>query len=166
MSADFMTVRLHLPGVRVTGVVVDTPTELVVGVVSVKKLSKCPHCGCSCRGVHDRRQREIRDLEHGGRRTVLLWTQRRLVCDHCGKRHIETHPQFEGCMARRLARRLVQDAQVMPLSCGVPPPPNWLASDHGTGYRLVRADRGSASPSKVSGVADRRDIDHKNGTGM
>ena len=52
MSADFMTVRLHLPGVRVTGVVVDTPTELVVGVVSVKKLSKCPHCGCSCRRVH------------------------------------------------------------------------------------------------------------------
>ena len=96
MSADFMTVRLHLPGVRVTGVVVDTPTELVVGVVSVKKLSKCPQCGCSCRRVHDRRQREIRDLEHGGRRTVLLWTQRRLVCDHCGKRHIETHPQFEG----------------------------------------------------------------------
>ena len=115
MSADFMTVRLHLPGVRVTGVVVDTPTELVVGVVSVKKLSKCPQCGCSCRRVHDRRQREIRDLEHGGRRTVLLWTQRRLVCDHCGKRHIETHPQFEGCMTRRLARRLVQDAQVMPI---------------------------------------------------
>ena len=74
MSADFMTVRLHLPGVRVTGVGVDTPTELVVGVVSVKKLSKCPHCGCSCRRVHDRRLREIRDLEHGGRRTVLLWT--------------------------------------------------------------------------------------------
>ncbi len=34
-----MTVRLHLPGVRVTGVVVDTPTELVVGVSSVKKLA-------------------------------------------------------------------------------------------------------------------------------
>ena len=115
MSADFMTVRLHLPGVRVTGVVVDTPTELVVGVVSVKKLSKCPHCGCSCRRVHDRRRREIRDLEHGGRRTVLLWTQRRLVCDHCGKRHIETHPQFQGGLTRRLARRLVQDAQVMPI---------------------------------------------------
>ena len=49
--------RLHLPGVRVTGVVVDTPTELVVGVVSVKKLSECPHCGCSCQKVHDRRQR-------------------------------------------------------------------------------------------------------------
>ena len=115
MSADFMTVRLHLPGVRVTGVVVDTPTELVVGVVSVKKLSKCPHCGCSWRRVHDRRRREIRDLEHGGRRTVLLWTQRRLVCDHCGKRHIETHPQFQGGLTRRLARRLVQDAQVMPI---------------------------------------------------
>ena len=34
--------RLHLPGVRVTGVVVDTPTELVVGVVSVKKLVQVP----------------------------------------------------------------------------------------------------------------------------
>ena len=161
MSADFMTVRLHLPGVRVTGVVVDTPTELVVGVVSVKKLSKCPHCGCSCRRVHDRRQREIRDLEHGGRRTVLLWTQRRLVCDHCGKRHIETHPQFEGCMTRRLARRLVQDAQVMPIRA--------VSRRHRISWHLIMElvtdwsgrGRGSASPSKVSGVADRRDIDQK-----
>jgi hypothetical protein len=39
MNADVMPIRLHLRGVRVTGVVVDTLTELVVGVVSVKKLS-------------------------------------------------------------------------------------------------------------------------------
>ncbi len=129
MSADFMTVRLHLPGVRVTGVVVDTPTELVVGVISVKKLSKCPHCGCSCWRVHDRRQREIRDLEHGGRRTVLLWTQRRLVCDHCGKRHIETHPQFQGGLTCRLARRLVQDAQVMPIRA--------VSRRHRVGWHLI-----------------------------
>ena len=32
MSFDVMRVRLHLRGVRVTGVVVDTPTELVVEV--------------------------------------------------------------------------------------------------------------------------------------
>ena len=94
---------------------------------------------------------KIRDLEHGGRRTVLLWTQRRLVCDHCGKRHIETHPQFQGCMTRRL----VQDAQVMPRSGGGPPSPDWVASDHGAGYRLVRAGRDSAAPSEVSGVVDR-----------
>ena len=39
MSVDVMSVRLHLRGVRVTEVVVDTPSELVVGVVSVRKLS-------------------------------------------------------------------------------------------------------------------------------
>ena len=42
MSFDVMRVRLHLRGVGVTGVVVDTPAELVVEVVSVRKLSSCP----------------------------------------------------------------------------------------------------------------------------
>ena len=113
MSADVMSVRLHLRGVRVTEVVVDTPSELIVG--ATKNLSGCPGCGRSCRRVHDRRQRQIRDLEVSGRRTVLLWTQRRYVCDVCGKRHMETHSEFLGGMTRRLARRLVQDAQVMPI---------------------------------------------------
>ena len=45
MSADVMSVHLHLRGVRVTEVAIDTPPELVVGVVSTKKLSGCPHCG-------------------------------------------------------------------------------------------------------------------------
>ena len=63
--------------------------------------------------VHDRRQRQIRDLEISGRRTVLLWILRGFVCDWCGKRHMEAHPQFVGSITRRLARRLVQDAQVM-----------------------------------------------------
>ena len=78
--------------------------------------SRCPHCGRSCQRVHDRRQRQIRDLEVSGRRTVLLWTQRRFVCDGCGRRHMETHAQFLGAMTRRLTRRLVQDAQVMSIS--------------------------------------------------
>ena len=129
MSFDVMRVRLHLRGVRVTGVVVDTPAELVVGVVSVRKLSSCPFCGRSCRRVHDRRRREIRDLEHGGRSTVLWWTQRRFVCGACGKRHMETHPQFEGSITRRLARRLVQDAQVMPIAA--------VSRRHRVGWHLV-----------------------------
>ena len=129
MSFDVMRVRLHLRGVRVTGVVVDTPAELVVGVVSVRTLSSCPFCGFSCQQVHDRRRREIRDLEHGGRSTVLLWTQRRFVCGHCGKRHMENHPQFEGSITRRLARRLVRDAQVMPISA--------VSRHHGVGWHLV-----------------------------
>ena len=129
MSFDVMRVRLHLRGVGVTGVVVDTPAELVVGVVSVRKLSSCPFCGRSCRRVHDRRRREIRDLEHGGRPTVLLWTQRRFVCNNCGKRHMETHPQFLGGLTRRLARRLVQDAQVMPIAA--------VSRRHRVGWHLV-----------------------------
>ena len=112
---DVMPIRLHLRGVRVTGVIVDIPGELEVGVVSVKKLSSCPHCGRSCRRVHDRRQRRIRDLDVSGRLTVLLWTQRRYVCDWCGKRHVKTHSEFLGGITRRLARRLVQDARVMPI---------------------------------------------------
>ena len=93
--SDVMLIRLHLRGVRVTEVVVDTLTELVVGVVSVKKLSGCPYCGRSCRRVRDRRQRRIRDLEVSGRLAVLLWTQRRYVCD-CGKRHMVNRPGFIG----------------------------------------------------------------------
>ena len=133
MSADVMRVRLHLRGVRVTEVVVDAPTELVVGVVATKKLSGCPGCGRSCRRVHDRRQRQIRDLEISGRRTVLLWTQRRFVCDRCGRRHMGIHAQLVGCITRRLARRLVQDAQVMSIQTVHLPLPCELASHHGPG---------------------------------
>ena len=96
MSADLMSVRLHLRGDRVTGVVVDIPGEFVVGVVSTRKLSSCPFCGRSCRRVHDGCEREVCDLEIGGRLTVLLWTQRRFVCDRCEKRHLEPMPSSRG----------------------------------------------------------------------
>ncbi len=46
-----MLIRLHLGGVQVAEVVLDTLTELVVGVVSAEKLSSCPCCGRSCRRV-------------------------------------------------------------------------------------------------------------------
>ena len=35
------------------------------------------------------------------------------MCDECGKRHMENPFPVLGGMTRRLARRLVQDAQVM-----------------------------------------------------
>ena len=132
MSFDVMRVRLHLRGVRVTGVVVDTPAELVVGVVSVRTLSSCPFCGFSCQQVHDRRRREIRDLEHGGRSTVLLWTQRRFVCGHCGKRHMENHPQFEGSITRRLPPAAGPGRSGDADQCGVPALWGGVASGHGT----------------------------------
>ena len=132
MSFDVMRVRLHLRGGSCDRCGGGHPRRVGGGVVSVRKLSSCPFCGRSCRRVHDRRRREIRDLEHGGRSTVLWWTQRRFVCGACGKRHMETHPQFEGSITRRLARRLVQDAQVMPIAAVSRRPPCGVASGHGT----------------------------------
>ena len=137
------------------------PTDLVVRAVSTKKLSECPHCVRSCWRVHDRCQRQIRDLEMSGRRTVLLWTQRRFVCDECGKRHMEAYAQFLGGVTHRLARRLVQDAQVMSIPGGVPPSQDRVASDHGTGHQLVWAYRDAAVPSEMPSVADRRNLNQE-----
>ena len=132
MSFDVMRVRLHLRGVRVTGVVVDTPTELVVGVVSVRKLSSCPFCSRSCRRVHDRRRREIRDLEHGGRPTVLLWTQRRFVCNHCGKASYGNPTPVRGWSHSPVGAQAGPRRSGDAYFGGVPPPPCGVASGHGT----------------------------------
>ena len=66
--------------------------------------------------MHDRRAKKIRDLEVSGRRTVLVWQRRRMVCDNCDSRFLEDHPAFEGALTGRLARRLVADAKVMTFS--------------------------------------------------
>ena len=49
-------------------------------------------------------------------KTVLLWQRRRWRCENCAERHLEDHPEFEGKVTRRLARRLVGDVAVMPIS--------------------------------------------------
>ncbi len=46
--SDVMTVRLHLSGVRVRGVLVDSVDRLVVGVESTREWSRCPQCGFKC----------------------------------------------------------------------------------------------------------------------
>ena len=115
MSSDVMRVRLHLRQVRVLGVVLDTPFELVVEVCSAVRGPRCPGCGFACSRVHDVRSKRVRDLEVSGRAVVLVWRRRRLVCDGCGDRFLEEHPAFEGAMTARLARRLVADARVMPV---------------------------------------------------
>ena len=55
----------------------------------------------------------MRDLEVSGRRTTLVWVRRRFVCGGCDSRWLEEHPEFDGRLTRRLAQRLVADAQVM-----------------------------------------------------
>ena len=124
-----MRVRLHLRETRVLAVVSDTPSELRVEVESTVRRPRCPACGFRCRRVHDRRRRKVRDLEVSGRRTTLVWRRRRFVCDNCGSRHLEDHPEFEGRLTRRLARRLVADARVMTLRAA--------ARRHGLSWHLI-----------------------------
>ena len=64
MASDVMSVRLWLPRIRVLEVVPDAPERLVVRVASTVR---CPGCGTPSGRCHDRREREIRDLEVSGR---------------------------------------------------------------------------------------------------
>ena len=116
MSSDAMRVRLHLRGVRVLEVVVDAPSRLEVAVEAAWSRSRCPFCGFWCRRVHDRRVKRVWDLAMSGRETVLWWWRRRWRCENCAGRHLEGHPEFEGTVTRRLARHLVGDVAVMPIS--------------------------------------------------
>ena len=131
MACDVMAVRLHLPQIRVLEVVEDTPGALRVSVESTLRRLRCPQCGFRCHRVHDCRDKKVRDLEVSGRRTVLVWSRRRMVCDNCGSRFLEDHPAFEGALTGRLARRLVADAKVMTF--------NAVARRHGVHWHAVRA---------------------------
>ena len=133
--SDVMSVRLHLSGVRVTGVGVDSVERLEVEVESARGWSRCRHCGFRCYRVWDRRPKRVRDLGVSGRRTTLVWRGRRFECGNCGERHLEDHDQFEAGLTRRFARRLVADATVMSIRA--------VGRHHGVGWHrimgLVRA---------------------------
>ena len=149
--SDVMSVRLHLSGVRVLEVLVDSVDRLEVEVESAREWSRCPHCGFRCSKVWDRRAKRIRDLEVSGRRTTLVWRRRRFWCGNCEERHLEEHAQFQAGLTRRFARRLVKDARVMSIRA--------VARHHGVGWhrimRLVRAHservakRRRARPARV-----------------
>ena len=115
MACDVMSARLHLPQIRVLGMIEDTAARLVVAVESTLGRLRCPMCGFKCHRVHDRRDKKITDLEVSGRHTTLVWSRRRMRCDSCGSRFLEDHGAFEGSLTARLARALVADAKVMTL---------------------------------------------------
>ena len=131
MASDVMSVRLWLWRIRVLGVVVDAPEELVVRVRSTVRRPQCPDWGAPCGRVHDRRDNVVRDLEVSGRPVTLVWDRRRLVCESCGDRFSEGHRAFEGRVTARLARRLVADARAMTV--------NAAACGHGVSWKLVNA---------------------------
>jgi len=134
--SDVMSVRLHLSGVRVRRVLVDSVDRLEVEVESAREWSRCPDCGFRCHRVWDRRRKRIRDLEVSGRRATLVWRRRRFVCSNCGERHLEDHTKFAGGLTRRFAHRLVQDARRMSIRAA--------SRHHGVGWhrimRLVDAE--------------------------
>ena len=86
MASDVMAVRLHLAQIRVLGMVEDAPGALRVSVESTLLRLRCAQCGFMCRRVHDCRDKKVRDLEVSGRRTVLVWSRRRMVCGNCDSR--------------------------------------------------------------------------------
>ena len=149
--SDVMSVRLHLSGVRVTRVLVDSVDRLEVEVESAREWSRCRQCGFKCRRVWDRQAKRVRDLEVSGRRTTLVWRRRRFECGNCGERHLEDHDQFQAGLSRRFVRRLVADATVMSIRAA--------SRHHGVGWHrimgLVRAEaarvaeRRRARPSRV-----------------
>ena len=130
MAPDTMRVRLHLRLIRVLTVLVDTVDRLEVEVASTRSWSRCPFCGFKTRIVHDRRRRKIRDLPVSGRRVTLVWIRRRFSCGNCDERHLETHPEFEGGLTRRLARSLVADAKVMSIRA--------VVRRHGLDWHLIQ----------------------------
>ena len=158
MGWDDITIPLGLRAVRVMGVLENTPTRLKVKVRSGWSVSRCPSCGHKCRRVHDTRPRQVRDMVMAGRRVTLVWQRRRFVCDDCGARHLESHPEFEGNLTRRLARQIVVDTRVMTISAVAKREGLGRRQGHGVGYRLVEPDSSTPPPQALPGAAGRRDF--------
>ena len=131
MATDDIRVSLHLRELRVSEVVAGTPEVFRVKVKSSVRRPRCVACGFGCWRVHERREREIRDVEMSGQATVLVWRRRRFDCGHCGHRFTEEHLEFDGKPARRLARQMVADAQVMTFQA--------VARRHGVNWHTVMA---------------------------
>lgn len=108
----------------------DEPDRLEVLVCDVRSVVRCPHCGHATADVHETRRVRVRDIPQG-RRTTLVWAQRRFACRGCGERHTEDHPEIEGHLTRRLARQLVADAKVMTIRA--------LARRHGIAWATIMA---------------------------
>ncbi len=117
MSPDAMTVRLHLRRIRVVAVVVDLVERLVVEIVDLRRVVRCPYCGFKTARIHDKRRLLVHDLPTQGRSTELCWVRRRFACGECGERHWEDHPEIiigrRTHVTRRLARSLVRDVNAM-----------------------------------------------------
>ena len=158
MGWDDITIPLRLRGLRVVRVLENTLTRLKIEVRSGWSVSWCPSCGHKCSRVHDTRSRPVRDQMMTGRQVTLVWQRRRFVCDSCGNRHLESHPEFEGNLTRRLARQVIADTRVMTISAVARREGLGWRQGHGPGYRLVEPGGPAPAAAALPGAADRRDL--------
>ena len=104
--SDVMSVRLHLWGVRVRGVLVDAVDRLEIEVESTREWSRCRHCGFRCYRVWDRRPKRVRDLRVSGRRATLTTTA--TAAAQPGRtntiRWVSVHDEIGSLIARSTAR--------------------------------------------------------------
>ncbi|WP_419554357.1 plasmid pRiA4b ORF-3 family protein [Candidatus Poriferisodalis sp.] len=77
------------------GVVVDVPERLMVRVGSTVSRPRCPGWWTPIWRCHDRREREVRDLELSRRPVTPVRRRRCMVCDACGRRFCEVHRALE-----------------------------------------------------------------------
>ena len=131
MAADVLRMHLHSRELRVSEVIADTPQELRVRVESSVRRPRCAACGFRCARMHERREREIRDLGVSGRRRVLARLRRRFAREHCEHRFSEDHRESDGKLTWRVVRQVVADAEVISVMSE--------ARHHGLGWHLVMA---------------------------
>ena len=71
-ALDVMSIRLRLPGIKVTGVLREDLDALEVGVETIQATIRCKDCGRKTRAVHQRIPTKVRDLPVLGRPTTLV----------------------------------------------------------------------------------------------
>jgi transposase len=80
-----LTVLLNLPGFEVAGHEVAGDGTLRLSVVPELDAGVCPHCRRVSDRVHQRRDRELRDLPVADRPAVLVVRAAEFACSGCGR---------------------------------------------------------------------------------
>ena len=151
---------LHLSGVRVRGVGVDSVDRLEVEVESAREWSRCPDCGFCCFRVWDRRAKRVRDLGVSGRRTQRWFGV--AAGSNVGTAGSVTLRIMTSSKAVCLAGspdRLVAGCDGDVDSGGWPSSWGWVASDHGPGPRGGGSGGGASSGPALPCVVGRRNVD-------
>ncbi|MCA1709130.1 MAG: ISL3 family transposase, partial [Actinobacteria bacterium] len=149
---DRIDVPLQLEDFEVTN------TEVIGDVLEVSVRSTrrpaCHHCGSIAVTGHGRNQRRIRDRSCRYP-CVLVWSQRRMKCDDCGRTFRERHPEVAGrrAVTERFRRRLFERACNEPFT-------DVAAGESVSCYRVLEAfehhcvdvDRGPVEPPRVLAI--------------